>query len=168
MSTAAARAPRGRRPLGARVLGFWVGVGVVAAVVVPAYLVLRSPPATVGESAKPAEPVVLSAPEFEARTGVRVAMVAVTGGGGLVDLRYQVLDPDKAVAVHEPQNPPGVIDETSGVPVWQLVMAHAHKGPVKAGVTYYLVFYNPSDVVRRGSRVTVQLGGARLEHVLVR
>ena len=47
-------------------------------------------------------------------------------------------------------------------------MGHSHKGPAKAGVTYYLVFYNPKDVVRRGSRATVQLGGARLQHVRVR
>ena len=168
MSTAAARATHGRRPPGARLLGFWVGVALVAAVAVPAYFVLRSSPASVEDAVAPAPPVVLSAPAFTARTGVEVVQVAVTGGGGLVDVRYRVVDPDKANAVHERQNPPGLIDEATGVPVWQLVMGHAHKGQVKAGVTYYLVFYNPSDVVRRGEKVTVQLGGARLEHVLVR
>jgi hypothetical protein len=148
-------------------LGFWVGVALVAAVAVPAYVVLRSSSASVDEAA-PAAPPVLSAPAFTARTGVEVVQVAVTGGGGLVDVRYRVVDPDKANAVHERQNPPGLIDEATGVPVWQLVMGHAHKGQVKAGVTYYLVFYNPSDVVQRGAEVTVQLGGARLQHVRVR
>lgn len=169
MSTAAARATHGRRPPGARLLGFAVGVFLVAAIVVPAYVVLRSSPASVDEAAAPTTPpVVLPAPAFTARTGVEVVQVAVTGGGGLVDVRYRVVDPDKANAVHERQNPPGLIDEATGVPVWQLVMGHAHKGQVKPGVTYYLVFYNPSDVVRRGEKVTVQLGGARLEHVVVR
>jgi hypothetical protein len=151
-------------------LGFWVGVALVAAVAVPAYLVLHSSPAKVDENAAvaPSKPVVLSGPAFTAKTGVEVAQVAVTGGGGLVDLRYRVVDPDKANAVHERQNPPGLVDEATGAPVWQLVMGHAHKGQLKAGVTYYLVFYNPDDVVKRGNLVTVQLGGARLQHVHVR
>lgn len=169
MSTAAARAQRGRRPPGARLLGFWVGVGLVVAVAVPGYLVVRSSPGKVDAAAvAPSEPVVLSAPAFVAKTGVEVAQVAVTGGGGLVDLRYRVVDPDTANAVHERQNPPGLVDEASGAPVWQLVMGHTHKGQGKPGVTYYLLFYNPDDVVKRGSLVTVQLGGARLQHVRVR
>ena len=165
MSTAAPWALRGRRPLGVRVLGFSVGVGLVAALALPVLLLSRpsSPPGV-----ELVRPVTVSARDFSARTGVRVVQIAVTGGGGLLDLRYQVVDPDKAGALHDPETPPGLIDEATGTPVSQLVMNHAHKGPVKAGVTYYLVFYNPGDVVHRGSRATVQLGGARLKHVRVR
>jgi len=103
-----------------------------------------------------------------ARSGVRITQVAVSGGGGLVDLRYEVVDPDRANALHDPATPPAVVDEKTGVVVHQLLMNHAHSGPFTAGVTYYLVFDNPANWVTRGSRVTVLLGDAQVEHVVVR
>lgn len=50
----------------------------------------------------------------------------------------------------------------------QLYMNHAHSGPVKPAVTYHLVFENPGGWVRRGTAVTVLLGDAQVEHVVVR
>ena len=91
--------------------------------------------------------------------------VAVTGGGGLIDLRYQVLDPDKAVAIHE--SPPEMVDERSDALVDNLLMGHQHRGVLHAGQTYYLIFLNPGNLVARGDRITVALGGFRLPHVLV-
>jgi hypothetical protein len=102
------------------------------------------------------------------RSGVTITRVAVTGGGGLVDLRYQVVDPDKADALHNPETPPAIVDENSGLVVHDLFMDHAHSGPYKAGITYYLVFNNPGNWVHHGSSVTVLLGNAQVEHVLVR
>ena len=102
------------------------------------------------------------------RSGVRIKQVAVTAGGGLVDLRYQVLDPDKAGSLHDAATPPAVVDEQTGLVVHQLFMGHSHSGPYQAGVTYYLVFENPGNWVRRGSLVTVLLGDAQVEHVVVR
>ena len=105
---------------------------------------------------------------FLEETGVKVARVAVTGGGGIVDLRYRVIDPDKAALVHSPGKPPTVMDERSGRVLDELFMGHAHKGKFKAGVAYYLLFVNRQGAVRPGGRVAVALGGVRLEHVLVR
>ncbi|MFF0268196.1 hypothetical protein [Kribbella sp. NPDC004536] len=102
------------------------------------------------------------------RSGVRITQVAVTGGGGLIDLRYQVLDPNRANSLHDSTTPPAIIDEASGLVVQDLLMSHAHTGKFKAGETYYLVFENPGNWVRRGSKVTVLLGQAQVEHVVVR
>jgi hypothetical protein len=102
------------------------------------------------------------------QTGVRITRVAVTGGGGLLDLRFQVLDPNQANSLHDKATPPAVIDEQTGLVVHDLLMNHAHSGPYTAGETYYLVFENPGNWVRRGSKVTVLLGGAQVEHVVVR
>ena len=101
------------------------------------------------------------------RSGVRVVRVAVSGEGGLLDLRYQVVDAEKAQSVHESATPPLLIDERTGGVVRQLLMGHIHSSPPKVGLTYYLIFNNPGDLVRRGGRVTVQLGDARLAHVPV-
>ena len=101
------------------------------------------------------------------RSGVRVVHVAMSGDGGLVDLRFQVIDPDTANVVHEPSYPPEVVDEDSGVVVSELLMGHRHSGRMLAGQTYYLIFSNPGNLVQRGDHVTVVLGNARLPHVPV-
>jgi hypothetical protein len=100
-------------------------------------------------------------------SGVEITTVAVTGGGGLVDLRFKIVDPDRANALHDASTPPAVVDEQSGLVVHDLLMNHAHSGPFKTGVTYYLVFNNPGNWVHRGGRVTVLLGDAQVEHVKV-
>ena len=110
----------------------------------------------------------VSAAQLAGRSGVKITEVAVTGGGGLVDLRYQVIDPELANELHDPSTPPAVVDEKSGLVVHDLLMSHAHTDPFKPGVTYYLIFNNPGNWVHRGSRVTVLLGDAQVEHVAVR
>jgi hypothetical protein len=49
-----------------------------------------------------------------------------------------------------------------------LLMGHSHRGRLHPAQSYYLVFDNPGGLVRSGSRVTVQLGAARVAHVPVR
>ncbi|MDX6667857.1 MAG: hypothetical protein QOK04_1237, partial [Solirubrobacteraceae bacterium] len=102
------------------------------------------------------------------RTGVRLVRVAVTGGGGLLDVRYQILDPGKATTLHDPGTPPAVVYEPTNTPIEGLLMGHAPHAPQRVGVTSYLVFVNPGNIVHRGDRVSVILGAARLRHVTVR
>ena len=101
------------------------------------------------------------------RSGVRIVQVAVSGGGGLVDLRFQVVDPEKAASIHDLATPAAVVDESTGLVVNQLLMGHSHTAPFEPGVTYYLVFENPGNLVHRGSDVSVLLGNAQVEHVVV-
>jgi len=109
----------------------------------------------------------VSADGLVQRIGVKITRVAVSGGGGLLDLRYQVVDPDKANAIHDQANPPAIVDERTGLVINQLLMNHAHSGPYKPAVTYYLVFENTGNWVHHGSKVTVLLGNAQVEHVVV-
>ena len=158
------------RSLAVRALGLVAGMAIVAAGLLVVGLVRHERPVQQPDAAAAitwARPLV-DADELAQRSGVRVSLVAVTGGGGLVDLRYQVLDPNAAAAVHDPKTPPAVVDEHTGLVVQNLLMNHAHSGIYRAGATYYLVFENPGNWVRRGSKVTVLLGNARLEHITVR
>jgi hypothetical protein len=100
--------------------------------------------------------------------GIRVVQVALTGDGGLLDLRVQVVDPDKAAALHDLTWPPALIDETSNAVADELLMGHSHSDPFKAGQTYYFVFQNPGNLVQRGGTVSVLLGRAELAHIAVR
>jgi hypothetical protein len=110
-------------------------------------------------------PPLVSTAGLARRNGIRIRQLAITGAGGLIDLRYQVLDPDKAASVHTAL--PELVDERTGVVVDQLLMGHRHKGVLHAGQTYYLLFENPGDLVQRGSEVTVALGGLRVPHIRV-
>ena len=112
-------------------------------------------------------PEAVPAPALAGISGVQVLRVSTTGGGGLLDLRYQVIDPERANAIHDPQTPPAIVDEKSGAVISQLLMGHMHTGTLHAGQTYYLHFANPGTVVRRRDRVGIVLGGARIEHALV-
>jgi hypothetical protein len=104
---------------------------------------------------------------LEQLTGVTITQVAVTGAGGLVDLRFEVLDPALATKIHDPSTPPAVIDERTGLVVHDLFMNHAHSGAFHAGETYYFIFINPRNWIHRGSKVTVLLGDTAVEHVVV-
>jgi hypothetical protein len=167
----AAPARRGRfRPPGrVRIAGFLVGVLVAAGIgALALWLPQRSNGQTSAEPPPQWQRPAVSASGLAERSGVRLIRVAVTGGGGLLDLRYQVVDPSKAVAVHEAKTPPALIDERTGLVDNRLLMGHAHHGQLKAAVSYYLIFENTGNWVRRGSEVTVLLGDARLEHVIVK
>ena len=144
-------------------LGAVLVLAVVAIPLLLAYEVTRS--AASRRSTQP--PAVVSQAGLEAKAGVRVVRVAVSGDGGLLDLRYQVVDAQKAHAVHRAGNPPLLVDERTGGVVGQLLMGHIHNAPPKLGLTYYLIFLNPGELVRRGSLVSVVLGNARLRHVRV-
>jgi len=101
------------------------------------------------------------------RTGVNLVRVAVTGDGGLLDLRYKVVDPGKAAAIHDTRTPPAIVDQRTGLVFSELLMNHSHTGELKPAVTYYLVFTNVGNWVRRGDEVTVLLGDAQVENVIV-
>lgn len=115
----------------------------------------------------PAAAAIPASPAFEAATGVRITRVAVTAGGGMIDFRYQVIDPDKAVIVHDWDKPPTIVDEATGKPFNAPWMQHSHNVNLKAGVTYYLILVNPQGGIKRGAPVTIQIGGSQLEHVIV-
>ena len=151
-----------RRALKLRVLGAATGAALVLIPVVAIHAGGSSP-----QHAARALPAVVSPAGLLERSGVRVVRVAASGGGGLLDLRYQVVDPDRAAATHDLDTPPALVDERTGGVIAGLLMGHAHRARLKAGLTYYLVFENPGNLVRRGDRVSVVLGAARLAHVPV-
>ncbi len=169
----AAPPPPGRRWGGRRVRLVGALTGGVVAVAVAALALWLAHPSGRGEQATAAKvPVAWGRPAVSAeglaqRSGVKITQVAVSGAGGLLDLRFRVFDPAKAHALHDPATPPAIVDERTGLVLNQLLMNHSHSGEYTPAVTYYLVFENSGNWVHRGSRVTVLLGNAQVEHVVV-
>jgi hypothetical protein len=105
---------------------------------------------------------------LEERYGVRITLVAVTAAGGLVDLRYQVIDAEKAAQVFgEGARAPTLIAEDSGVTLPNPQEAPGETQP-EAGQTYYVLYPNVESSVKPGTPVTVVIGDIRVEHLVAK
>ena len=110
----------------------------------------------------------VSAEGMAGRYGIDVTLVAVTAAGGLVEFRYQVVDPDKADRiVHDPELAPALVDEDSGQTLVMASPPHHHGGELELGGSYFFLLANAHNTLQRGDEVTVVIGDARLEHVEV-
>ena len=118
--------------------------------------------------------------------GIKVIGVSLTAGGGMIDVRYQVTDPEKAAAAlggsvdhshgsisaESLQNAPLLVDEETGYAVME---ANLHQmGGVRrerqspdVGKTYFILFANTGGLVEPGDEVSLAASDLRLEHLEV-
>jgi hypothetical protein len=147
---------------------WWVALAALAAVagVVGGCLVVRShQSATARSSTASAMPV---SPAIEAKFGIRLSLVAVTAGGGMIQIQYQILDSAKASAVHDATIAPFVVDANGVKYADPGMVGHTHVGNDKAaGTTDYILLANARGGVRSGSKVTIKVGDLELRSVRV-
>lgn len=106
--------------------------------------------------------------EMAGRHGVDVNLVAVTARGGLVELRYQVVDPDKANRLlHDEELSPILVEESTGATLQMASPPHKHGAELRTGGNYFFLMANTRNALHRGSLVTLVIGDARLEHIRV-
>ena len=94
--------------------------------------------------------------QVEAQLGIRFSHVAVVGGGGLVELTYTVLDPEKATTFQSDTTHPPTIFRTgdSDNPVHiAALMKQGHD--LRPGQTYFILYENPHGVVHSGDTVRI-------------
>ena len=104
--------------------------------------------------------------QVEDRFGIRFTSAAITAGNGMIQLRYQVLDAQKAGALHD--TPPvivrgdGTVFDAPGIP------GHSHsKNTADAGRAGYVLLANSSGGIRPGMVVTIKVGDIVLKGVKV-
>ncbi len=115
-----------------------------------------------GSASNAAAARLVSAADMENEYGIRVTLVAITAAGGLVDLRFTVLDKEKAAHIlHDAAAMPELLVETSGA-VLSAPKAMAHKLTLLDGATYFLLYPNAGGVIQRGTGVSVVIDGIRL------
>ncbi len=104
--------------------------------------------------------------EIEEKFGVRFTFLAVTAGGGMVELRYRVVDEDKAANFgHFTETAPLLISEENGDFVDVTIMGlHNHR--VEPGRTYYILYRNTKNALKSGYPVTIAIGDLQLKHVV--
>lgn len=101
--------------------------------------------------------------EFAGATGVSIEHVAVVGGGGLVEIRYRVLDVDRSEIVHDFDEPPRIAMQGYELQ-WQR-HEHSHERDNRLGTTYNEQLVNLGGVFQRGDIVSVRIGPYELEGV---
>ena len=141
------------------------------AVMVVAVLLLGGGAAYAGWAGQKADvregTTLVTAEGMAARYGIDVNLIGLTAAGGLVEFRYQVVDPDKAdQMIHDDKLLPIVVVEESGATM--LISRPHHATDVQLGGTYFFLFANAHDAIHAGSKVTLVLGDSRLEHLVVR
>jgi hypothetical protein len=106
-----------------------------------------------------------SVAEVEDRYGVRVTLVALIAGGGLIDCRFRVIDPAKAAFLLKADNLPLLVAEKSNRAI-QIDQPIDQAGLIQDRV-YSVVYPNVQNALEPGDQVSVIIGDLRLEHVLV-
>lgn len=105
---------------------------------------------------------------MERALGVRFTQAAVVADGGLVELRYVVLDTQKASAFqNDTKHPPRLASERNGKIAWRAaLMKQGHQ--LRPGQTYYLLYLNNQGAIRPGDTIRIEAGPNRLAHVPAR
>ena len=110
----------------------------------------------------------VSSEGMAAKYGIDVTMVGVTAAGGMVDFRYQVVDPDKAdQVVHDLDLFPKMVNEETGATLVLRSLPHSHSQKLDLGGNYFFLVPNAQNAMHPGDSVTLVVGDLRLEHVIV-
>lgn len=105
---------------------------------------------------------VVSATDLEQEYGIKVNLVAVTATGGLVDLRFMVVDKEKAAhALHDAGTMPELFVENSGT-VLSMPKGMKHTLTLVDGARYFILYSNPGGAIQAGTQVSVVIGDVRL------
>ncbi|HEV7665592.1 MAG TPA: hypothetical protein VGQ62_18820 [Chloroflexota bacterium] len=143
----------------------WIGGGLIGLVIVGAAAFIGFQSWTTAPGSIVTNALPTTAGIIEERWGVRFTQIGVTADGGLVDVRYQVLDADKAqVLTSDEEHLPVLLDEGSGKVINSAALMPNHN--LQAGRTYFVLYRNTDGAITPGNQVSIVLGGQRLEHLV--
>lgn len=96
--------------------------------------------------------------------GIEIVAVRLSAAGNLVDLRYRVVDIDRARLVLASSMHARIVDRRTGsagsVPMDEKLGPLSQNGNrVRAGQVLAVLFGNPNRALKKGDTVTIMLGG---------
>lgn len=111
-------------------------------------------------------------PTLESQWGIQVCGLRLTMANSALDLRYKVLDPDKAILLGNGKTPSFIFDQATGK---KLPMPTPPKegafpptaNKLIAGKTYFAMVRNAGGTLKSGSEVTVVIGGSEATNLTV-
>jgi hypothetical protein len=137
----------------------FIVVLVVAIYINNAYQALKPP-------ALSSDTVILSQSAFEAKYGLHVNLIAVTGAGGFVDLRLKITDGAKAkVLLADKKNFPSLF-VTNGITLNAPDDTKTQPIDYVSGGNLYIMYPNGGDSVHPGEPVQIVFGNTALEPII--
>lgn len=104
--------------------------------------------------------------------GIEVLGVQRSAAGYMLDFRYRVVDPEKALPLLDRSAKACLIDQATGLTTY--VPAPPKVGALRqttamprASRTYFVIFANPGRRIAAGNKVTVKIGDCVLEDLVV-
>lgn len=109
--------------------------------------------------------------ELAEKWGVEITGVRLAAAGHMIDFRYRVLEPDKAMPLLSRDSKAYLIDQKSekvlSVPSTAKVGPLRTTGKPEKGRIYWMFFGNTPGFIQSGSKVTVVIGDFRVEDLVV-
>ena len=99
-------------------------------------------------------------------TGVRVLRLVSTAAGGMIDFQYQIADPDKALVLHDDANPPMIVSDKAQWTISRTLHEHGFEVQ-QTGLTYHILIINEGGKIQQGDKVTLEIGDAKLENIVI-
>jgi hypothetical protein len=104
--------------------------------------------------------------EIEAHYGIRFTQIAMTADGGLVDIRYTVVNGEAAMATMMDGTNNPVLIASNGLKVFTETTM-SHKVEHEDGKSYWMIYYNTKNALHPGSVIDLQIGDLVIENVKV-
>jgi len=108
---------------------------------------------------------------YQLTWGVDSFEVKSVESGQMIRFSYRVIDAEKAKGVNDKKATPYLIDEKARVklvvPTMEKVGQLRQSSTPEAGKSYWMVFSNKGNFVKRGNRVSVVIGRFRVDGLVV-
>lgn len=147
---------------------WWVGAVALVVTVAGARLGLADGAGAVRSQGATAVEAFPASAQIEAEYGVRFVQLDVLAAGGLVELRYVVVDPARSAAIHDQGGAHLPHIESPSGAVLKETPFHSHVAEQSAGTSYSILYRNDGGAVASGDTVDITVGDLRLAGVLVR
>jgi hypothetical protein len=131
-----------------------------------------APPVQAARMVPAARPVVhavkIPTATLEDKLGLQVASVRLTAAGRALDVRYRVVDQNKAASLDTRENMAYIVDQASGTQIG----ASQPPPPLELnkptdGRVYYAMFPNTGGALKPGSKITLVIGQAHARDLTV-
>ena len=132
---------------------------------------LYAPHPCLSAAAEEGQPKSSALLEPEKNVGIKIVSLRPTAGGQMLDLRFQVIDPEKAKAVLDKNKKAYLLDGKTGktlpVPVTKAGSMRQATLKPEAGRIYFMLFSNPNRMVKEGGSVSLVIGDFRKDGLVV-
>jgi hypothetical protein len=143
---------------------FIIGAFVLVILFVVVFFVIRAYQSSQPASLPPGT-ITISQSALEAKYGLRLNLVAVTGAGGFVDVRLKMVDGEKAKLLLADAKQFPALFTKSGVMLNAPEDTTSQKIEFISGGNLFIMYPNAGSAVTQGSPVTIVFGNTALEPI---